>query len=425
MGSIYTKAREVVVWLGQGSISTQSLFALMQQPRYCLDALRSSEVEHYLRSIHRMCQLPYWFRIWVIQELLFAARISLMSENSLIEWEKFWTATRALLNLSEKWNLAAETRNGILNSLAYRHRVQKGLRKSLARSHASTSLNDLLLKYKESRCTLVRDRVVGLMSLVEGGNTFQHSYSGSDSDFVLRACAHFGGNLETLGRLRELIDVKPAALYHESLSFRQFRLESTAGDTKTYSGQILCFEVGHGYSFSGAFKCRTCASTIAHISPTLLHSDISVYCLRGMGTTRHLFVASNGAHVDVRTSYRIFFDHGTQDFDRFDIKTFEPIFESFAAFEPLSTRTTKIYMTLDLFVRLAQHLRLPEAVSTRASIPPTSIETSITSFQMSASSVSLSPAPTPGAWPYLGDALLLAPVRDGKALEKCFAYQIG
>ncbi|PMD42980.1 heterokaryon incompatibility, partial [Hyaloscypha variabilis F] len=65
MGSIYSTASRVLVWIGEESEESQAAFGCMR----CL--FNSQDLENF----HFLCQKPYWERLWIIQELCLASRL--------------------------------------------------------------------------------------------------------------------------------------------------------------------------------------------------------------------------------------------------------------------------------------------------------------------------------------------------------------
>lgn len=72
MGQIFTRAREVFVWLGRWTSRPNAKF-----PE---DGVMIGE----------LCQRPYWHRLWVIQEIMVARSVAIVLGDALIDWDCFF-----------------------------------------------------------------------------------------------------------------------------------------------------------------------------------------------------------------------------------------------------------------------------------------------------------------------------------------------
>lgn len=82
MGEIYSEAKEVVVWLGFGTIESRDAFRLIgrlwreiSDPTYTDEekaeqSLENREWMNCCRAMGRLCQLPYWRRTWISKKSL-------------------------------------------------------------------------------------------------------------------------------------------------------------------------------------------------------------------------------------------------------------------------------------------------------------------------------------------------------------------
>jgi hypothetical protein len=91
MAKIYTAAREVFVWLGPGSETIDLLFDTCQDGRG-FDSDGRIDGEYFggddLQGIRDLTRKPYWNRIWTVQELVLAKKVTLMCGNKAIEMTK-------------------------------------------------------------------------------------------------------------------------------------------------------------------------------------------------------------------------------------------------------------------------------------------------------------------------------------------------
>lgn len=110
MSTIFKSAKIVCVWLGKGHPEIDTAFKILStnsyRPTTRLDPsgflVRDNEphIFRYTREGDLMLQkgmrailkLPYWSRIWVVQEVLLARDICLLYDKHIIEWREFRSA---------------------------------------------------------------------------------------------------------------------------------------------------------------------------------------------------------------------------------------------------------------------------------------------------------------------------------------------
>lgn len=90
MAEIFGRAEQVVVWLGPAYAGSERamkrLFSYVDWQKFNDEAGE---------EIYRLCERPYWRRLWVCQELMSARQIVLMCGNSFLPWDAFRLAQRA------------------------------------------------------------------------------------------------------------------------------------------------------------------------------------------------------------------------------------------------------------------------------------------------------------------------------------------
>lgn len=85
MGLIYEKASEVLVWPGLPEIAAES----------------------HGESALKICQRPYWRRLWVVQEIMLGRKVTIVDESQLVSWHVFFHlalnhSTRARVNWTDE-----------------------------------------------------------------------------------------------------------------------------------------------------------------------------------------------------------------------------------------------------------------------------------------------------------------------------------
>lgn len=185
MRQFYTKATEVLVWLGkstpnndmamlyianQGKSKDGDIF--LEAPVYekRLNYYKNHEgwTNQEGRAIREFCRNAYWDRIWIIQELMNARQIVVFCGSKSFNWEDFAGFFYSLKGIR------------ILGQLAHKHRhgyeiLQSGAAKLVSGKHDWDSrpeierygicLSTLIERYRYSECTNPLDKVYGLLGL--------------------------------------------------------------------------------------------------------------------------------------------------------------------------------------------------------------------------------------------------------------------
>ncbi|OQV10925.1 hypothetical protein CLAIMM_14845 [Cladophialophora immunda] len=428
MSGIYGRAEKVILWLGNDGVAISYLFWTFADSAEDLSHLTEEDLQTYIRTLYMLTQFPYWSRMWIAQELLLASTVELMYNDDLLPWDRFRTGVDSLLRICGERDVPGTKRFSITHSYAYRHREQRDVFKQLPEGSKSADLNGLLIRYSSSQCTLIRDRVVGLLSLVERGDSFKNCYDGTAANLVLRAFLHFRGNLELLGRLRQCLRVTHAGLYEELACWQPSRISSTYTDPSLYRGEMVRFEAGHGYAQSGTgVRCLTCNATIVRMAQEpLLRS--SLHCLAGMGTSCHMFCAADFSDDGQISSYAIFFDK-PNGHEKHKFAKFRPRSQGLMAIMSEQPQRAWHYISIDLFVYLVEYLRLPEEDWT-APVPPTKTLMPVPKSANPSTRQSWTDARFPLSKDPIGHGTLnlievdlLVPAKDGRSLEEWFEFR--
>lgn len=145
MAEIFGDADEVLVWLGpRYGGSEKAMKSLTQR------GARGWEVSKVRGEIHRLCERPYWGRLWVYQELKSARHIVLMCGSDFLPWSR-------LQNAASSHELARTLAANMITPLAS------------SSDPAITSLWHLISRSMHLRCADPRDRVYALASCANSG----------------------------------------------------------------------------------------------------------------------------------------------------------------------------------------------------------------------------------------------------------------
>jgi hypothetical protein len=183
MGAIYTGAKEVLIWLGNGHLSERSSDWINSVQREdCNPNVR--------KQLEDLLQHPYWTRTWVTQEVLLAKSIGMLCGTQHMEWTVFASAVIKAMDLDVF---------GFASALVFWRlwtRRQRTLSKdpSSAFHTVPTALYPFwsLFNWRiTSQCTDPRDRIYGILALARDYPGFDVSYTERASDLFWRAGEHF------------------------------------------------------------------------------------------------------------------------------------------------------------------------------------------------------------------------------------------
>lgn len=199
MGTIYKQAKGVAACLGP-----RSDFVFEKFIRRALDAHPSDASRLSLAALRALGETHYFSRIWIKQEIILAAEITLYTSQHSFTWddiETLITASQATLTTSTKPRDAHVNR--VLNVNDDRvGRRPKASGKSVPESNGQEdgcnrqglprpAIVEEMLRYEDSDCGDPRDRIYALLSLVPDGDParrlFQVDYNLSPLGFVRQA----------------------------------------------------------------------------------------------------------------------------------------------------------------------------------------------------------------------------------------------
>ena len=196
MADIYRSAKHVLIYPGEFSgiigvasqiecLNQRKSFPLRDDERvYSLHDLyrflpRSSRLEHFLN-------LPYWSRIWIIQEIFVAKEKFVISKVGLLRWEFVVSFVQGM-------------------RLGARHHLKRhGKRHANWRASGSFTnfldnlqmgpegIFELLGVFRESACADPRDSIYGLLGLIPVPDDFQVNYAVSLPVLALNVLRAFG-----------------------------------------------------------------------------------------------------------------------------------------------------------------------------------------------------------------------------------------
>lgn len=199
MGSIYSNAQEVFVWLGDHG-------ELAEAFHEWLSMAHEDECPAHLRNQWDKIRFNgYWQRAWIKQEILLAQRVTIVLRGAKIEWTVLGGAI---------------ARSGSLDQLENEHAAHLwtfwGERWSSKHGHSGSTTSScedlfsfwsLMHTHRRAECTDKRDRVYSLLGLVSEKHEFVVDYNESTADLFWRVSTEF-----EVGDSPELVDILRVAL---------------------------------------------------------------------------------------------------------------------------------------------------------------------------------------------------------------------
>lgn len=183
MKSIFERAERVLVWLGPTNFLSGDAFALL----HLLEASQASEQqvreiiqdpgnEGRWRALINLFQRAYWKRVWVIQEVQVAKRITVLCGDDKIEWSALLGIQRILWDDHAASLIMLANSRSWLRSLHYwiRGRGARGLDR-LPRDPQGDLFRTLLF-HRLKEATDPRDKVYSLLGLTNASGEIEVDY---------------------------------------------------------------------------------------------------------------------------------------------------------------------------------------------------------------------------------------------------------
>lgn len=166
MADIYSSARSVLVHLG----STIQIPA-PANGEYLRDCINSTK-DWPMNLCKQVSIVPYWHRMWIVQEILLAKKVFVLTKDSTIDPEVFIGM--------DAWN--PEDFSDPFYSMMASRRINSDRR--------IQTIESLLPKYRRNHCSEPKDRIYALIGLTTIPPTFPIDYRRSDRMIFLDVLEH-------------------------------------------------------------------------------------------------------------------------------------------------------------------------------------------------------------------------------------------
>ncbi|KAG8355395.1 hypothetical protein FVEN_g6877 [Fusarium venenatum] len=181
MRQIYARAGHVNIWLGQedddSDIAMDFLACRAKQKLKCRGlGYRSPWSRQEGRALMHLCNRPYWRRMWIIQEIIYAKDITIWCGSKSCEWsaaESLYLKMKSLED--ENWQTHHEYVVQVLQSSAAVMIWQRAHWR-----HPDTtapSLLTLINIFQDWQCTDIRDKVYSLVEMASKDTAVTPDYS--------------------------------------------------------------------------------------------------------------------------------------------------------------------------------------------------------------------------------------------------------
>lgn len=223
MAEIYSQAADVSVWLGQGDENIEAALNALRrlQAHIEIHGIRRPDLPHEqkglppspnFRALLQLCNLPYWKRMWIIQEMMLSSVIWIFYGRSFCEWRylfrhMFYDDGLAGIRLKAKGESLAYR---LLNSRGFNiYERPRDQTTSLARP-----LSDLLADFETFECSDFHDHIFAILSMAEHRRAFHIDYRDTKIQLlgkVLQFCERYEGatHLVTIAiTLRKILGIE-------------------------------------------------------------------------------------------------------------------------------------------------------------------------------------------------------------------------
>jgi len=181
MGQVFSKAKQVAVWLGESDEHSSNVFQLLSNVSQWKKICHSPDNHPTeVRALKAFCERKYWKRLWIIQELLLARDIYVYCGEDSCKWFRLWwflqTVEKSSPALAHDWRLGEysnlPSHQNIFAAicpskslLPFRIKDMKTPQTNWRVYHPGPPLMKLVQEYGDSECEDRRDKIFGLSGL--------------------------------------------------------------------------------------------------------------------------------------------------------------------------------------------------------------------------------------------------------------------
>lgn len=239
MGQIYSKAGDVISWLGKNVVISE--FAVKAREGFRDGPMGLGLVRN-----------PYWTRAWITQEILLAQDVLFLAA----------TEEMRLRHLQE-----------LFSWIDYGQTELAQLRPLLSlqpQNIRGTNLFRLLALFRNKGCSIKRDRIFSLLSLCEQNLNWKIDYDVSDAELYKRIIRETSNNMVCLCSCWLLSNILDTQIFLHEPSFGK------TFEERLYSGNIVATMFLFPHT-TNMLRCTTCQADLAERGPIPVPTYI--FCL--------------------------------------------------------------------------------------------------------------------------------------------------
>jgi hypothetical protein len=208
MAQIYSSARKVHIWLGRERGASDGVMAAIQT--YKSPPVHEDAASMALQCFAYLSEARYWNRLWIIQEILLAKSISVMYGPRTIRWSQLEVILNDILRHLENAKkpvddivYAESLRSSNLGRFILER--QKMLSEGVDGAARLFDWCNVIQLSRQSCCTDVRDRIFGVLGLVDPSFRIPVDYSLSTERICREVLATYARHYLDSGRAANAI----------------------------------------------------------------------------------------------------------------------------------------------------------------------------------------------------------------------------
>jgi len=188
MSTIYRTATYVAIWLGESDESSKLAIRSLRLAAHSQNSVMTAN--RLCDEIIPLLRKEYFTRLWIVQEILLASKLVLMTGDQEVRWAELTEVIRNLCELSLPRSPAHSPSHRIAGSAVVtlihaRHANGRSMKEQV---DPADVLFDILRRHATAGCSDVRDKVFGLLSIEHMGGRvgLRAEYAISSQELLLR-----------------------------------------------------------------------------------------------------------------------------------------------------------------------------------------------------------------------------------------------
>ncbi|PTB44715.1 hypothetical protein M441DRAFT_132363 [Trichoderma asperellum CBS 433.97] len=204
MRKIYSNAQSVSVWLGKVDTSSDSDVAMQWLATRTSCELGNFNFDNFwslrqAKAILAFCEMNYWRRVWIIQEIMFAKEITIYCGSKHISWNTFEQLVKDLQAISD---IGREHHTPCASLILASPAIVIAKAKAAWGGNLQP-LTTLLQLYREHEATNILDKVYALHGLAKDSSDIAVDYGITADDLLVKVLHHAYCTLGSITDIKE------------------------------------------------------------------------------------------------------------------------------------------------------------------------------------------------------------------------------